>query len=119
MKPGSASVRSGSHTRFSRHLEHALRLMLPGVLGFEVPQQENTEAWCTLCDKILNTQKDYVEKQQGAWRRIWHGVGKASENVDVWVGWIPDEFGLAVVKTGLALVIKVSFETAQHYFKGC
>lgn len=89
------------------HLEQALRLMLPGILGFEIPPQTNTQGWETVCDKVLSTQKDYTERQQGPWRRIWHGIGKASENVDVWVGWIPDEFGLAVVKTGLALVIKV------------
>jgi hypothetical protein len=82
--------------------------MLPEALDLEIPQQTTTEGWGTLCDKVLNTQRDYTEKQQRSWRRIWHGVGKASENVDVWVGWIPDELGLAVVKTGLALVIKVS-----------
>ena len=82
--------------------------MLPEALGLEVPSQTTTKGWDTLCNKVLISQKDYTERQQGSWRRIWHGVGKASENVDVWVGWIPDEFGLAVVKTGLALVIKVS-----------
>lgn len=89
-------------------------MMLPEILGLEVPQEPTTAGWGTLCDKILNTQNEYTERQQSSWRRIWHGVGKASENVDVWVGWIPDEFGLAVVKTGLALVIKVSDETGQR-----
>lgn len=81
--------------------------MLPEVLGFEVPPQTEPRGWDTVCDKVLSTQTDYTEREQSSWRKIWHGIGKASENVDVWVGWIPDEFGLAVVKTGLALVIKV------------
>lgn len=81
--------------------------MLPGILGLEVPPQTTTKGWDAACDKLLSNHKDYTERQQGPWRRIWHGIGRASENVDVWVGWIPDEFGLAVVKTGLALVIKV------------
>lgn len=103
------------------HLEHALRLMLPEVLGLEAPPQTNPRGWDTVCNKVLSTQKDYTERQQSSWRRIWHGVGKASENVDVWVGWIPDEFGLAVVKTGLALVIKLagrSLEKRQKILMG-
>lgn len=97
-----------AHSFEFSHLEQALRLMLPGILGLEVPPQATTKGWDAACDKVLSTQKDYTERQQNSWHRIWHGVGKASENVDIWVGWIPDEFGLAVVKTGLALVIKVS-----------
>ncbi|POS70850.1 hypothetical protein DHEL01_v210756 [Diaporthe helianthi] len=97
----------GSLTPYAR-LEKSLRSLLPEALGLEVPQKNTPEGWGTLCDKVLNAQNDYTTKQQSSWRRIWHGVGKASENVDVWVGWIPDEFGLAVVKTGLALVITLA-----------
>ncbi|KAG8159752.1 hypothetical protein KVR01_010389 [Diaporthe batatas] len=96
-----------SITPYAR-LERSLRMTLPEALGLEVPQRNTTEVWGTLCDKLLDTENDYTESQQSSWRRIWHTVGKASENVDVWVAWIPDEFGLSVVKTGLALVIKLA-----------
>lgn len=82
--------------------------MLPAVLNQEVQPPTTSQGWNDMCDKVLRAQQDYTERQKSSWRKIWHGVGKASGNVDVWVGWIPDEFGLAVVKTGLAVVIKVS-----------
>lgn len=111
----SVDVHYHSHNCCCSHLEHALLLMLPAVLGQGVPLPTTTQCWDNVCDKVLGLQKDYTERQQGTWRKIWHGVGKASGNVDVWVGWIPSDLGLAVVKAGLALVITVSGKGVQSY----
>lgn len=78
-------------------------------MGFQVPAQSTPEGWETMCNQILNTQRDYTEKENTIWHKIWYGMGEASEIVNVWIDLIPDEFGLAVVKTGLAVIFKVCY----------
>ncbi|ROW04740.1 hypothetical protein VMCG_04873 [Cytospora schulzeri] len=47
------------------------------------------------------------------WHKIWYGIGDSSEVVNVWIDFIPDEFGLAVVKTGLAVIFKLAAKSAE------
>jgi hypothetical protein len=59
-----------------------------------------------LCNQIGEMEKGYSESREGLWHRFWYGM----DNMDV-EGWldlvIPDEYGLSVIKAGIALVFKV------------
>jgi len=70
-------------------------------------RQTDPVQWETLTEKILTSQQDYEASQQGFWRKIWHGIGGAKDAIDPWVALIPNDFGLAVVKTGVAVLCKV------------
>lgn len=87
----------------------ALKVVLPAILGVQVPMQSTSEGWETMCNQILKAQKDYTERENGMWHKIWYGIGDASDVVSVWIDLRPDEFGLAVVKPGLAVLFKVCF----------
>lgn len=92
-----------------RSLLAALEAALPDVLGLYTPIATTCEGWDDLTDKIINAEKDYDKQGQEIWHRMWHGIGNASEVVDAWSEVIPNEYGLAVVKTAVAVVFKVSF----------
>ncbi|ROV99656.1 hypothetical protein VSDG_03101 [Cytospora chrysosperma] len=100
-----------------RQLESILKVVLPAIMGFQVPAQSTPEGWETMCNQILNTQRDYTEKENTIWHKIWYGMGEASEIVNVWIDLIPDEFGLAVVKTGLAVIFKLAAKSADKRAK--
>lgn len=91
--------------------------MLPAILGLQVPVQSTPEGWDNICNQILKAQKDYTERERGMWHRIWYGLGDASELANIWIEFIPDEFGLAVVKTGLAVIFKVCSHQLQYTSK--
>lgn len=82
-------------------------MVIPVILGLQVPPHNTPDGWETTCNQILKAQSEYTEREKGPWHKIWYGIGNASEVVNVWIDFIPDEFGLAVVKTGLAVMFKV------------
>lgn len=94
----------------ARHLQASLASLesaLPAALGIKAPAEATSKVWDALCDQVLTTQQDYNEQIQGPWRRLWYGIGNTSEVVDAWIEVIPSEYGLAVVKTGVAVIFKV------------
>lgn len=52
-------------------------------------------------------EKAYRKSKEGFWHRFWYGMGNEKEVAKVWLDLIPNEYGLAVVKTGIAVVFKV------------
>lgn len=60
-----------------------------------------------MCSQVLKAKDDYTEREDGMWHKVWYGLGDASDMTNIWIDFIPDEFGLAVLKTGLAVIFKV------------
>jgi hypothetical protein len=69
--------------------------------------QEDAKKLEELADKLANTEARYTDRQKTFWHSLWYHVGDTKETLDAWVALIPNEYGLAVVKTGLAVVFKV------------
>ncbi|KAK4096692.1 hypothetical protein N658DRAFT_527585 [Parathielavia hyrcaniae] len=67
----------------------------------------------TLCDKIGKMEKSHSDSKQGLWHRLWYGMGAAKETADAWLGVIPDSYGMAVVKTGIAVVFKLAEDSKE------
>lgn len=85
-----------------------LRVFIPTVLHIGVEEDAvNHSTWEDLCDKILASERQYEESTQGFWHRLWYKTGDSTQALDGWVALIPEAYGLAVVKTGLAVVFKV------------
>lgn len=93
-----------SLTKAFRQLERALKIYIGTVLGIRV----QGDSWDGLCEKINHTEDRYSNRKEGFWHSIWYKMGDYSSMLDGWVALIPDAYGLAVVKTGLAVVFKVS-----------
>ncbi|KAJ4416631.1 hypothetical protein N0V82_006641 [Gnomoniopsis sp. IMI 355080] len=91
-----------------KSLLSALEAALPDVLGLYTPIATTCEGWDELTDKVLTAEKDYDKQGKEIWHRIWHGIGNASEVVDAWSEVIPNEYGLAVVKTAVAVIFKLA-----------
>ncbi|CAG8955491.1 hypothetical protein HYFRA_00010358 [Hymenoscyphus fraxineus] len=67
-----------------------------------------------LCEKILLTEKQYGDRTGGRWHSIWYKMGGKTDMLEGWVNLIPDEHGLAVVKMGLAVVLKLSQDSTER-----
>ncbi|KAL1842954.1 hypothetical protein VTJ49DRAFT_3595 [Mycothermus thermophilus] len=97
-------------------LENVLREFIQGKLRTPVTGPLDEE----LCDKIRKLESTYIQAKEGRWRRMWYRMGSASEMVEPWLGLIPDAYGLAVLKTGVAVVLKLaehSKEKQEKVFK--
>lgn len=53
-------------------------------------------------------EKAYEKSKQGLWHRLWYRMGDEKEIVSAWLDLIPSEYGLSVIKAGIAVVFKVS-----------
>ncbi|KAJ2978700.1 hypothetical protein NUW58_g7413 [Xylaria curta] len=61
-----------------------------------------------LCDRIGDMEKAYRESKQGLWHRFWYGCGDVRDIAEAWLELIPDEYGLSVLKAGVAVVFKLA-----------
>lgn len=93
---------SGSDGR-SRHLEHALKECVTETLRINFTTLDN------LAETVGKMEKAYERSKQGLWHRLWYGLGNNKEVIDAWMGLIPDQYGLSVIKAGLAVVFKVGW----------
>jgi len=90
----------------TRQLAQALKFYIPNTL--RIPYEGDSEnSWDKLGDRINQMQTKYKDSTDGFWHRLWYGIGDAKDAIDPWVSLIPEAYGLAVVKTGLAVVFKV------------
>ncbi|EHK42417.1 hypothetical protein TRIATDRAFT_266127 [Trichoderma atroviride IMI 206040] len=71
------------------------------------------ETWDSLCEKITDTKAKYNDSKSGIWHTIWYKMGGYKDTLDGWTALIPDQYGLAVVKTGIAVIFKL----AEHSTK--
>ena len=51
--------------------------------------------------------KDAEKEGLGVLRQIWRGLGKRADKIDPWLDFIPDDYGLSFVRTGLAIALSV------------
>lgn len=85
----------------------ALEATLPVVLGLQMAPVKTCKGWDELTKKVLAAEQSNTDQNESKWREIWWGIGESSEVVSAWVELIPNEYGLAIVKTGLALIFNV------------
>ncbi|KAK4121225.1 hypothetical protein N657DRAFT_682882 [Parathielavia appendiculata] len=93
------------------HLEHALKEYIAATL--RIPLTAVTFEGDGLCDKIGKLEKDYSNTKKGLWHQLWYGMGNARDTAEAWLGVIPDAYGLAVVKTGVAVVFKLAEDSKE------
>ncbi|KAF8855714.1 hypothetical protein BDZ45DRAFT_625997, partial [Acephala macrosclerotiorum] len=92
-------------------LAEALKFYIPNTLNIEY-QGDTPQSWDQLGEKINKTQTQYKDSTDGFWHSLWYGMGDAKDAIDPWVSLIPEAYGLAVVKTGLAVVFKLAGNSA-------
>lgn len=90
----------------SRQLAEALRIYIPTALRYEI-ESDSRDGWDHLSEKISQTETSYSDAKNGFWHRLWYNIGESEDICNAWVALIPDSYGLAVVKTGLAVVFQV------------
>ncbi|KAL2161689.1 hypothetical protein VTH06DRAFT_8251 [Thermothelomyces fergusii] len=96
-------------------LEHALKDYIAQTLRIESTTFDDT-----LADKIGAMEKAYGKSKQGLWHRLWYGMGNNKDIIDAWMDLIPDQYGISVIKAGLAVMFKLaenSNEKRQKMFK--
>ncbi|RYO82950.1 hypothetical protein DL762_006372 [Monosporascus cannonballus] len=95
------------------NLEQALVSYIPEILSIQftptggalpekVRQMEN------LSLRISRMEKAHKDIKQGLWHKMWYGIGRNKESLDAWIDVVPDDYGLALVKAGLAAVFKLA-----------
>ncbi|KAG6356455.1 hypothetical protein INS49_015843 [Diaporthe citri] len=67
-----------------------------------------SKGWDDLTESLLTAEKDYEDQGKDRWRRIWYGLGDKADVTTPWIEIIPNEYGLAIVKTGVALILKLA-----------
>ncbi|GFF70747.1 hypothetical protein IFM62136_07911 [Aspergillus lentulus] len=97
---------------FHKSLEELLKRYLPENLGLQF--QEDAKQLDELADKLADTEARYTDRQKTFWHSLWYHVGDTKDTLDAWVALIPNEYGLAVVKTGLAVVFKLAEKSAER-----
>jgi hypothetical protein len=61
-----------------------------------------------LSDKIGEMEMAYKKTKEGFWHRLWYRMGNNQEIVSAWLDLIPSEYGLSVIRAGIAVIFKVS-----------
>ncbi|KAK4150083.1 hypothetical protein C8A00DRAFT_46436 [Chaetomidium leptoderma] len=97
-------------------LEEALKVYVPNLLGIRLPESHNLK-WDDLSEKIGLMEKQCKGARMGLWHSLWHKMGQSQEAADAWIAFIPDDYGLSVVKAGLALLAESSADKRQMIFK--
>lgn len=72
-----------------------------------MPLVKTCKAWDDLTESLLAAGKDYDDHGKDRWHRIWYGLGDKADVVMPWTEIIPNEYGLAIVKTGVAAILRV------------
>jgi hypothetical protein len=68
-----------------------------------------------LCDRIAAMEKAYGKSKEGFWYRLWYGIGNAKDIAEAWLDLIPNEYGVSVIKAGMAVVFKVACSPLSKY----
>lgn len=85
----------------------ALEATLPAILGPRTPLVKTCKGWDDLTESLLAAEQDYEDRGKERWRRIWYGLGDKADVTTPWIDIIPNEYGLAIVKSGVAMILKV------------
>ncbi|KAJ8110586.1 hypothetical protein ONZ43_g5834 [Nemania bipapillata] len=58
--------------------------------------------------QIGEMERAYRESKQGLWHRFWYSCGDVRSIAEAWMDFIPNEYGLSVLKVGFAVVFKLA-----------
>ena len=104
-------VRSDIANILHRRLAVALQDYVPLEYGITVGPETPKEDWNALFTKVNAAEEAAHGKGKSPsaiFSRFALKVGENREFIEPWVGLIPDEFGLAVVKSAIAILLNVS-----------
>ncbi|KAJ6111188.1 hypothetical protein N7486_003423 [Penicillium sp. IBT 16267x] len=85
-------------------LEQLLKQYLPENLS--VNFENDSKKLQQLSETLTYAESNFSTQNSGFWHSIWGGIGEGRSVLDGWVALIPNEYGLSVVKMGLAVVFK-------------
>ncbi|PSR97133.1 hypothetical protein BD289DRAFT_426517 [Coniella lustricola] len=95
---------------YSKKLALTLQEHVPPQFGV-IATNPSKEDWDELCKAV--SAEDLAPSPQGRVSRIVDIVGKNKDAIDPWVSLIPNEYGLAVVKTAMAIALKLAERHGQ------
>ncbi|KAL4739364.1 hypothetical protein BDV11DRAFT_215287 [Aspergillus similis] len=71
----------------------------------------------SLADRIGAMEKAFDNTKQGLWHRLWYGMGNNKDIIEAWMDLVPNDYGLSVIKAGLAVLAENSSEKRQKVFQ--
>ena len=95
----------------NRTLEALLRSHVKSIPDNECP-------WTVVCDRLAEAERKWATGDKGAraiFAKTWVKIGETKEMIDPWLNLIPDSYGLAVVKTGVALLLQVGLSITRIF----
>ncbi|KAJ5779272.1 hypothetical protein N7457_006992 [Penicillium paradoxum] len=96
-------------------LEQLLKHYLPENLGINF--ENNAERLEQISERLINAQKAFTDRDNRWWYSLWRNIGEEKYALQGWIALIPNEYGLAIVKTGLAVVFKLAERSANRAAK--
>ncbi|KAI0402853.1 hypothetical protein F4802DRAFT_335597 [Xylaria palmicola] len=100
-----------------RTLAVALRDYVPPTLRVDVGPDTNKVEWDGLFDEINGVEEKAHGTERGPraiFSKLVLKVGENQEVIDPWLNLIPNEYGLAVVKCGIAIILNVAKRYAEE-----
>lgn len=70
--------------------------------------------WEKLGEDIIGTSQGFEASKSGFWHKIWYGIGDAKDAIDPWFALIPSDYGLAIVKAGVAVLFKLAEKSKKR-----
>ncbi|KAK6823052.1 hypothetical protein RU639_006101 [Aspergillus parasiticus] len=78
---------------------------------------DNECPWSVVFDRLAEAERKWATGDKGAraiFAKTWVKIGENKEIIDPWLNLIPDSYGLAVVKTGVALLLQLAGKHAER-----
>ncbi|KAK3363461.1 hypothetical protein B0T25DRAFT_576052 [Lasiosphaeria hispida] len=100
-----------------KRLALALQEYAPLKFGIAVGPETSKNGWDELFDRVNSAEKDVygTDNSPGAiFNKLACKVGENREVIDPWVNLIPNEFGLAVLKSAIAIVLNFAEWRAEE-----
>lgn len=95
-------------------LERLLRRYLPDHFGIKF--EDDAARLTEISERLSSIEDGFVAGKSGFWHSLWGHLGDGNWALDGWIALIPNDYGLAVVKTGLAVVFKVSDDIERRLY---
>lgn len=89
-----------------KNLERALKAYAPSILDIELSNNYTLDSiFDRVCDAEARCHPQ--DNARDIFRNAWLKVGEFEGEISPWIDLIPDSYGLAVVKSGIAIILKV------------
>lgn len=82
----------------------------------DIGTEVSATAWSELYEKIASAEDRVHGRERGPsaiFKKLVLKIGNHKEVIDPWVGLIPNEYGLSVVKSAIAIILSVSNRESQ------